>query len=96
MDRRICEAIKSKHLLVFRYDGLPREIEPHSHGTSSKGKEIVRGYQTDGQSWGGPLGWRLWHVAKMESFRVSESTFADARRGYTRGDLNMHPVHCQL
>ena len=96
MDRRICAAIKSKNHLVFRYDGLPREIEPHAHGTSSKGKEIVRGYQTDGQSWSGPLGWRLWHVAKMESFRVSESTFANPRSDYIRGDSHMHPVHCEL
>ena len=63
MDRRICAAIESKHRLVFRYDRLPREIEPHAHGISSKGKGIVRGYQTDGQSSSGPLGWRLWHVS---------------------------------
>ena len=96
MDQRICAAIKSQHRLVFRYDRLPREIEPHAHGTSSRGKEVVRGYQTDGQSRSGPLGWRLWDVAKMEAFRVSESTFANPRSGYIRGDSHMHPVHCQL
>ena len=96
MDQRICTAIKSKHHLVFRYDRLPREIEPHAHGTSSTGKEVVRGFQTDGQSSSGPLGWRLWDVAKMESFRVSESTFTNVRPGYVRSDSQMHPVHCEL
>ena len=96
MNQQICAAIKSKHRLVFDYDGLPRVIEPHAHGTSSTGKEVVRGFQTDGKSSGGPLGWRLWDVAKMNSFHVSESTFAHTRLGYVRGDLNMHPVHCEL
>ena len=96
MNRQICEAIKSKHHLVFNYDGLPREVEPHAHGTSSKSKEVVRGFQTGGRSSSGPLGWRLWDVAKMKSLRVSESTFTGTRSGYVRGDSNMHPVHCEL
>ena len=96
MDRQICAAIASKRHIVFSYDGLPREIEPHAHGTSSKGKEVVKGFQTDGQSSSGPLGWRLWDVGKMESFRVSESEFSDMRPGYVRGDPQMHPVHCEL
>ena len=96
MDRQICAAIKSRHYLIFNYDNLPREIEPHAHGTSSTGKEVVRGFQTDGQSSSGPLGRRLWDVAKMESFRVSDFTFTDARPGYVRGDSHMTPVHCEL
>lgn len=96
MDQRICEAIEAKRLLVFDYDGLPREIEPHAHGTSSTGKEVVRGFQTGGQSSSGPLGWRLWNVAKMESFVVSESTFEGPRPDYVQGDLHMRPVHCEL
>ena len=96
MNRQICAAIKSRHLLVFNYDGLPREIEPHAHGTSSRSKEVVRGFQTGGQSSSGPLGWRLWDVAKMKSFRVSGSTFMGTRPGYAQGDSDMHPVHCEL
>ena len=95
MDQRICAAIKSNHRLEFNYDGLPREIEPHAHGTSSTGKEVVRGFQTDGQSSSGPLGWRMWDVTKMQSFRVSELTFAEPRPGYVQGD-SLHPVHCEL
>ena len=96
MDRQICAAIRVRHHLVFNYDDLPRVIEPHAHGTSSRGKEVVRGFQTGGQSSSGPLGWRLWDVAKMKSFRVSESTFTGTRPGYVQGDSDMHPVHCEL
>ena len=96
MDRQICAAIESRFYLTFDYDDLPRVIEPHAHGTSSTGKEVVRGFQTDGQSSSGPLGWRLWDVAKMESLRVSDSTFTNARPGYVKGDSQMTPVHCEL
>ena len=96
MDRRICEAIRNRNHLAFNYNGLPREIEPHAHGISSKGKEIVRGYQTGGQSSSEPLGWRLWDVAKMESLRVCQSTFSSPRPGYVRGDSKMRSVHCEL
>ena len=87
MDRQICAAIKSRHYLLFNYDDLPREIEQHPHSASSKGKEVVRGFQTDGQSSSGPLRWRLWDVAKRESFRVSDSTsltLAPTMSGVTR------------
>ena len=46
MDRRICAAIRNRNHLAFNYEGLPREIEPHAHGISLAGKEVVRGYQT--------------------------------------------------
>ena len=96
MNQRICAAIKAKRRLMFIYDGLQRVIEPHAHGTSSRGKEVVRGFQTDGQSSSGPLGWRLWDVAKMKSLRVSDTTFAIPRPGYVRGDAQLISVHCEF
>jgi len=96
MNQVICAAIQSKHVLVFEYDGLPREIEPHAHGRSSTGKEVVRGFQTAGRSSSPSLGWRLWDVTKMRSLTVSPQTFAIARPDYVRGDSQMHPVHCEL
>ena len=96
MDPQICDAIENKRLLAFNYNGLPREIEPHAHGISLAGKEVVRGYQTGGHSSSEPLGWRLWDVAKMESLRVCQSTFASPRPEYRRNDSGMKSVHCQL
>jgi len=96
MDPQICDAIENKRHLALNYNGLPREIEPHAHGISLAGNEVVRGYQTDGQSSSEQLGWRLWDVAKMESLRVCQSTFSSPRPGYVRGDSKMRPVHCEL
>ena len=69
MNRQICAAIKSRHHLVFNYDGLPREIEPHAHGTSSRSKEVVRGFQ----NWRAKLKWpaRLAPVGRGEDEIVS-------------------------
>ena len=96
MDPQICDAIENKRLLAFNYDGLPREIEPHAHGISLADKEVVRGYQTGGQSSSGQLGWRLWVVAKMGSLRECHSTFASPRPEYHQNDSGMKSVHCQL
>ncbi len=96
MNERICLAINSRYFLEFDYDGLPREVEPHAHGISLTGKEVVRGFQTGGRSSSGPLGWRLWDVAKMKSLSVSQSTFSGTRPGYVRGDSHMQRIHCQL
>ena len=96
MNQEICTAIRSKRYMVFDYDGLPREIEPHAHGTSSTGKEMVLGFQTAGQSASGPLGWRLWDVAKMKSLDLSDCAFSDTRSDYVRDDTRMKPMHCQL
>lgn len=96
MNQQICQAINDRSRLSFYYDGLPREIEPHAHGHSSAGKEVVRGYQTAGESSQENLGWRLWSVGKMKSLQVSDANFVNPRPGYKRGDANMHPVHCEL
>ena len=96
MDQRICMAIDSKRVLEFKYDSLPRVVEPHAHGTSSRGNEVFRGFQTEGQSSEGTLGWKLFTVAKIESLQTSESSFDFPRPGYVKGDKGMHPVHCEL
>ncbi len=96
MKAQICDAIDSMLQLEFKYDGLPRTVEPHAHGDSSTGKEVMLGFQTEGKSSSGPLGWRLWNVAKMESLSMSHLTFAEARPGYVRGDSHMQKIHCEL
>ena len=96
MDQRICSAIDSKRVLRFTYDSLPRVVEPHAHGVSSKGNEVVRGFQTEGLSSQETLGWKLFTVAKIESLQMSGSSFDLPRPDYVKGDKGMDPVHCEL
>lgn len=98
LSSQICEAIRSKRILTFTYDGLYREIEPHIYGTSSQDKETVNGHQTAGQSHSGSLGWRAFDVQKIQALQVSQATFAAPRPTYKRTgeDNNMAKVHCLL
>ena len=96
MDTRICEAIRTMTLLQFEYDGLPRVVAPHAHGISTADNEVMRGYQTDGESSSYPLGWRLWIVEKMVGVKDTEVTFPAAFPDYAEDDSAMAPVHCHL
>lgn len=92
----ICDAIAARNIIEFYYDGVFRVVEPHCHGWSSAGKEVVRGYQTDGSSAvSGELGWKLFSLAKISSLTITEKTFA-VRMGYSQNDKGMSSIHCQL
>ncbi len=39
-DAFICDAIRKRLLLEFRYRGLPRVVEPYCHGISARGVEV--------------------------------------------------------
>lgn len=95
MRESICEAIRGRCVIVFFYDGGERIVEPHCHGTSTKGHEVLRGYQTGGFSHSGEeLGWRLFDVEKMGATAQTGGTFAENRPGYNPQDKHMSEIHC--
>ena len=70
-------------------------VEPHCHGMSTTGKEVLRGYQTGGySSSGNPDGWRLFGVSGIQNFQVLAETFAHNRPNYNPNDSAMTTVHC--
>lgn len=97
MNRVICDAIRRRAVIAFTYDGGRRVVEPHCHGVSSAGNEVLRGFQTGGSSGSGePVGWKLFEVAKIQRLRPQGSTFAAARPGYTPADSAMDHIHCHV
>ena len=48
MNTAICAAIKNRAVVEFYYNGGLRTVEPHCHGISTAGNEVLRGYQTGG------------------------------------------------
>ena len=97
MNRPICEAIRDRAVVRFSYGGGSRTVEPHCHGTSRAGKEVLRGYQTGGYSRSGKsVGWHLFEVAKISGLTKSGETFLIARPGYTPYDQGMLSVHCHV
>jgi hypothetical protein len=80
-------AIEDRHLLKFRYDGFTRVVEPHAFGVSTRGRYTLRAYQIDGGSESGQTeGWKLFHVANMESIVVTPQRFDTPRADYRRDD----------
>ncbi len=73
----ICNAIKSKHILEFRYEDGTRIVEPYCYGESSKGNKVLRAFQLKGHSKSGnPQGWKLFNVKKMENVEINHERFS--------------------
>lgn len=97
MNPTICRAIRDRARIQFDYEGGPRTVEPHAHGTSTAGKEVLRAYQVAGFSQSGrPRGWRLFDVSKMGPVSILQERFAASRPGYNPADRQMNPVHCHV
>jgi hypothetical protein len=75
----IGRAIRERRLVEFELGGLRRVAEPHDYGIHA-GVERLLVYQIGGESRSGRLpNWREVHVAKIESLRVLDETFAGPR-----------------
>lgn len=88
----ITEAIRTRHIISFYYDGGTRMVEPYCYGTSTAGHKVLRGYQTSGYTSSGKRGWKLFEVSKMSNLQVTDETFASNRRGYKPNDSAMSSV----
>jgi predicted DNA-binding transcriptional regulator YafY len=94
---RICEAIRNKQLIQFRYDGLIRIVEPHLLGETTAGNDalsayLVRGYtESDRRPY-----WRLYKLDEMSAIVILDETFEGPRKGYNSNDTRMTRIHCRL
>ncbi len=92
----ICKAISDKTVIEFYYDGAHRVVEPHCHGWSMKGKEVIRGYQRRGSSAKShKLGWKLFAIEEMSELVLTDELFS-VRPDYKRNDRGMTSIHCQI
>ncbi len=78
LDRVLRKAIRTKHLIRFRYRNQERIAEPHDYGIQS-GVVRLFCYQIGGRSAGRIPGWRLVNVAEMQDCKMLEQTFAGNR-----------------
>ncbi|WP_411343588.1 hypothetical protein ACE3MZ_18530 [Paenibacillus sp. WLX1005] len=95
MNSTISDAIDQKNLLTFFYDGGARTVEPYCYGIGTKGHELLRGYQIDGYSSSGKLGWRLFKVADMSSIET-EGSFEANRPDYKKGDKQIPNIFNEI
>jgi hypothetical protein len=93
----ICEAIRKRLLLEFRYRGLPRVVEPYCHGISTRGVEVLRAIQVGGSSNSGGFGFgKLWTVTEISALRVINEPFTADDPHYNPDDSGMTSIHCRI
>lgn len=93
----ICEAIRTRSLLEFEYDGLHRLVAPYCHGTSARGIQVLRAVQVGGVSRSGGFGFgKLWSVSKIVGPRVSDVSFVPRDPDYNPDDTAMTEIHCRV
>jgi predicted DNA-binding transcriptional regulator YafY len=93
----ICKAIKNKAVIQFNYEGKLRIVEPQCHGISTTGKEVMRGFQTGGDSRSRrSIAEKLFEVARISELKETGDTFSQPGLHYNPNDQAMIYVHCHL
>jgi hypothetical protein len=97
MNPSICEAIRERRVVRFRYGGGYRLVEPHCYGVSRDGKELLRGYQISGHSeCGQSEGWKLFRLNDVSDLGVTNDSLKGPRTLYNPNDKAMAAVYCCL
>src|SRR5437773_10281378 len=78
LDRLLRDAIRTKHLLRFRYKNQERIVEPHDYGTQN-GTARLFCHQVGGRSSSSLPGLRLVDVHKIQECEMLERRFAGNR-----------------
>ncbi len=80
IDAALRLAIADKRLIEVGYGGRLRVVEPHDYGVKG-GATMLLAYQltVEGRRAMRDVGWRLLHVSRIESCRVTDDTFPGGR-----------------
>jgi hypothetical protein len=93
----LCEAIATKKLLAFTYEGHPRVVAPYCHGFTRLGDEVLRAVQLRGSSRSGHFtSGKLWTVSKMRLVRTLAEGFVADDPEYDPNDSAMARIHCRV
>lgn len=97
MHATLCEAIKSRHLVHFVYDGHPRVVEPHMLATNELGHYALSGWFVAGYSHETRPGWREYLLSGISELQIAHSTFPGPRPGYNpAGGTKFPTIYCRL
>jgi hypothetical protein len=93
----LCEAIATRKLLAFTYDGHARVVASYCHGLTRAGDEVLRAVQLRGSSRSGSFGkGKLWTVSKMRLVRTLEEAYVPDDPDYEPDDSAMAIIHCRI
>ncbi len=93
----ICDAIRTKRLIRFIYDGYERIVEPHLYGISTANNEMLSGWLVGGWSESrSEPGWRNYLVRDMQHVHALADRFDGPRPRYNAFDPQVRQVFCRL
>jgi hypothetical protein len=93
----LCEAITTRKLLAFTYEGHPRVVAPYCHGFTRAGDEVLRAVQVRGGSRSGTFGTgKLWSISKMRLVRTINEGYTADDPDYEPDDPSMERIHCRV
>jgi hypothetical protein len=93
----LCQAIETRKLLAFTYEGHARVVAPYAHGYTRTGSEVLRAVQVRGSSRSGHVGGgKLWTISKMRLVRTLAESFVPNDPEYEPNDVAMLTVHCRI
>ena len=93
----ICEAIRTRRLLMFAYKDLLRVSEPHVYGLTSEWNELLNGWLRPGHSRSTPEGgWRNWRVDEISNLTILPDGFDGPRPDYDPHGSRLREVVCSL
>src|SRR3989442_14643270 len=97
MKEVVCNAIATKKLLSFMYEGLGRVVEPRLCGQNAAGHGVLLAWLVRGHSKSDPRpGWRNYLLAEMQSLHVLDETFERSRPGFKPHDTRMVTIYCRV
>lgn len=93
----LCEAIRSRRLVEFSYEGSIRLVEPHMIAANELGHHALSGWFVAGLSKSGTPGWREYLLSKISNLRIRDEKFSGPRAGYNPSGGPKFPlVYCRL
>ncbi len=88
MNEVLKSAIEERQVVCFYYENLLREVEPYVLGVTRKGGEVLRGFQTGGQTKSGRLPcWRLFKIELVERIYLAGRSFQPRQEQPPKDDL---------
>jgi predicted DNA-binding transcriptional regulator YafY len=92
----IHQALTERRVLLFKYHGYERRVEPHALGRVTENRPALLGWQELGGSASEPPpGWRTFLLAEMESVKLLRQTFAP-RPDYRPEAIKLKPIEAEV
>jgi predicted DNA-binding transcriptional regulator YafY len=97
VDATLCEAIRTRHVVQFLYDGHLRVVEPHMVVANELHHYALSGWFVSGYSHETQPGWREYLLSGIANLQITDATLPGPRPGYNASGGRKFPrVHCRL